>query len=171
MTQPIRVPRNIQDLDMRIAANGDWFYQGSKINRKALVRLFASVLRVEADGRYFLQTPAERGEVVVEKTPFIAVLMSVEGSGREQRLTFETNVGDRVVADADHPLSFTLDAETGEPLPVLLVRDGLTARLNRAVFYQLVDLAVEDPTSGARPETGMVVWSGGQAFSLAGLDP
>ena len=170
MTQPMRVPRDIQDLDMRIAANGDWFYRGSKINREALVRLFASVLRIEADGRYFLQTPAERGEVVVDKTPFIAILMTVEGEGRDQRLTFTTNVGVIVVADAEHPLSFTLDPATGEPLPIVLVRDGLTARLNRAVFYQLVDLA--QGTSGPDDAgAGMTVWSSGEAFSLDGLTP
>ena len=170
MTQPIRVPRDIQDLDMRIAANGDWFYRGSKINREALVRLFASVLRIEADGRYFLQTPAERGEVVVEKTPFIAILMTVEGAGRDQRLTFTTNVGDTVVAAAEPPLSVTRDPATGEPSPIVLVRDGLTARLNRAVFYQLVDLA--QGTSGPDDAgAGMTVWSSGEAFSLDGLTP
>lgn len=167
MTQPIRVPRDIKDLDMRIAANGDWFYRGSKINREALVRLFASVLRIEDDGRYFLQTPAERGEVVVEKTPFIAILMTVQGTGRDQQLTFETNVGDQVTAGDAHPLTFTLDPETGEPFPTLMVRDGLTARLNRAVFYQLVNLAQDGEQSGKEE---MVVWSGGSAFSLAGLE-
>lgn len=166
MAEAIRVPRDIKDLDMRIAANGDWYYQGSKINRPKLVTLFSSVLRREADGRYFLQTPAERGEVLVERTAFIAILLTVEGAGREQRLTFETNVGDKVLADADHALTFTLDPETGEPDPVLYVRDGLTARLNRAVFYQLVDLAAEDPESGE-----LTVWSAGEAFSLAGLNP
>lgn len=165
MTTEIRVPRDIKDLDMRIAANGDWFYRGSKINREALVRLFSSVLRREADGRFFLQTPAERGEVVVEKTPFIAVLMDVEGEGPAQTLRFQTNVGDHVTADADHPLSFTLDAENGEPLPIVEVRDGLTARLNRAVFYQLVDLAETDTETGE-----MQVRSAGQTFSLAGLE-
>ena len=165
MTAEIRVPWDIQDLDMRIAANGDWFYRGSKINRAALVKLFSSVLRLEPDGRYFLQTPAERGEVVVEKTPFIAVLMSVEGEGDAQVLRFETNVGDHVTADADHPLSFTLDPENGEPLPIVEVRNGLTARLNRAVFYQLVDLAETDAETGE-----LRVWSSGEVFSLAGLD-
>ena len=69
----------IKDLDMRIAANGDWFYRGSRIERKNLVRLFSTILRREEDGRYFLQTPVERGEVLVEKAPFMAVLMDAEG--------------------------------------------------------------------------------------------
>ena len=168
MANQIRALHDIKDLDMRIAANGDWFYQGSKIERPALVRLFSTVLRVEPDGRFFLQTPVERGEVIVEKTPFIAISDDGRGQrGRTRPMRFETNVGDSVVADPAHPLSFTLDPETNEPFPVLDVRDGLTARLNRAVFYQLVDLAVEDPESG-----GLRVWVGRvRRFSLAGLDP
>ena len=166
MTDPVRIPRDIQDLDMRIAANGDWFYQGSKISRPKLVKLFSTVLRLEDDGRYFLQTPVERGEVVVEKTPFIAILMTVEGAGNDSSLTFETNVGDRVTADAEHPLTFSLEAGSDEPFPVVEVRHGLLARLNRPVFYQLVDLAEEDPDTGE-----LVVWSAGTAFSLAGLNP
>ena len=166
MANQIRVLHDIKDLDMRIAANGDWFYRGSKIERQALVRLFSTVLRLEVDGRFFLQTPVERGEVIVEKTPFIAILLTAEGTGAAQTLRFETNVGDTVLADASHPLTFTLDPKTGEPFPILEVRDGLTARLNRAVFYQLVDLAEEDPETGS-----LQVWSSGQAFSLAGLEP
>jgi hypothetical protein len=70
MANQIRVLHDIKDLDMRIAANGDWFYRGSKIERQALVRLFSTVLRLEVDGRFFLQTPVERGEVIVEKDAF-----------------------------------------------------------------------------------------------------
>ena len=156
----------IKDLDMRIAANGDWFYRGSRIERKNLVRLFSSILRREEDGRYFLQTPVERGEVLVEKAPFMAVLMDAEGEGHAQKLTFETNVGERFTAGPDYPLSFSLDLDSGEPLPLLALDRGLTARLNRAVFYQLVDLAV------ARSEEGpLEVWSSGIAFSMAALQP
>jgi len=156
----------IKDLDMRIAANGDWFYRGSRIERKNLVRLFSTILRREDDGRYFLQTPVERGEVLVEKAPFMAVLMEVEGEGEAQKLTLETNVGERFVAGPDHPLSFSLDLDSGEPLPLLDLDRGLTARLSRAVFYQLVDLAV--PRGAAGP---LEIWSGGVAFSLAALQP
>ena len=166
MDKPIRLPREIKDLDMRIAANGDWFYRGSIIARPALVKLFASVLRIEEDGRHFLQTPVERGEVIVELAPFIATLMSVEGEGREQRLTFTTNVEDEVLAGAEHPMTFSLSKTTAEPVPLVEVRDGLMALMARPVFYQLVDLAVENETTGK-----LEVWSDGQAFSLAGLEP
>ena len=45
------------DLNMRIARDGTWFYHGSPIGRKPLVKLFASVLRREENGEYWLVTP------------------------------------------------------------------------------------------------------------------
>src|SRR5271154_2406254 len=54
------------DLDMRIARDGTWFYRGTPIVRQPLVKLFASVLRREDDGSYWLVTPVERGRIVVE---------------------------------------------------------------------------------------------------------
>ncbi|MEC8275848.1 MAG: DUF1285 domain-containing protein, partial [Pseudomonadota bacterium] len=105
-------------------------------------------------------------EVLVEKAPFMAVLMEVEGEGEAQKLTLETNVGERFVAGPDHPLSFSLDLDSGEPLPLLDLDRGLTARLSRAVFYQLVDLAVPRGEDGP-----LEIWSGGVAFSLAALQP
>src|SRR6201993_1762027 len=91
-----RLPIDCGDLDMRIARDGTWFYRGSPIGRLPLVKLFASVLRREADGRYWLVTPAERGLVEVEDVPFLAVAVTVEGEGRDQRLIFRTNLDEFV---------------------------------------------------------------------------
>src|SRR5271170_1995728 len=89
----------LADLDMRIARDGTWFYRGSPINRMPLVKLFASVLRREHDGQYWLVTPAERGRVTVEDAPFTAVAVDREGEGRTQRLIFRTNLDEIVAAD------------------------------------------------------------------------
>src|SRR5689334_20445331 len=87
-----RQPVLLGDLDMRIARDGTWFYRGTPINRVPLVKLFASVLRREADGSYWLVTPAERGRVIVEDAPFVAVAVDREGEGPKQRLIFRTNL-------------------------------------------------------------------------------
>jgi hypothetical protein len=118
------------------------------------------VLRREADGHYYLVTPAERALVRVEDAPFMAVGMEVEGGGRDQRLTFRTNVDDEVTAGADHPLRFRPE-EDGSFTPFVTVRDGLEARLDRAVYYELVELAVTTRRDGG-DELG--VWSGGTFF-------
>lgn len=149
------------DIGMRIRADGTWLYQNSPIGRKPLVRLFSTVLRKDADGRTYLVTPAEKVDVAVDDAPFLAVEMQVEGEGREQVLTFRTNVDDIVRCGPEHPLRFVVEAAAGGLKPYLLVRGRLEALLTRALYYDLVELAVEE---GDR----LAVWSGGARFVLEG---
>src|ERR1700741_5580154 len=65
------------EIDMRIAADGTWFYQKTPIGRAALVKLFASVLKREGE-RYFLVTPVEKCGITVDEAPFLAVELAVE---------------------------------------------------------------------------------------------
>ena len=151
------------DLDMRIARDGTWFYHGSPIGRKRLVKLFASVLQREDDGCYYLVTPVEKGRVEVEDAPFVAVAMDVTGDGTTQRLSFRTNIDEEVVAGPAHPIRVDHDQLTGEPAPYVLVRDDLEALIGRAVFYDLVEHAVEKEVDG---DTLYGVWSSGVFFPL-----
>lgn len=150
------------DLDMRIARDGTWYYRGSPIARQRLVKLFASVLRREEDGNFWLVTPVERGRVAVEDAPFLAVELNSEGSGRDRRLSFRTNLDEIVAAGPGHPLRVET-AANGEPTPYLLVRPGLEARLNRPVFYELVDLADAERGDSGGP---FGLWSDGVFFDL-----
>jgi hypothetical protein len=156
------------DIDIRIGRDGTWFYHGSPIGRKPLVKLFASVLRRESDGDYWLITPAERGRIKVDEVPFLAVEVNAAGSGAAQTLTFRTNLDEEVVADAAHPIRVVDDPDTQEPRPYILVRDGLEARIVRPVFYELVELA-EPRRSGADEVHG--VWSREQFFPLGRWRP
>ncbi|MCH7555358.1 MAG: DUF1285 domain-containing protein, partial [Proteobacteria bacterium] len=113
------------DFDMRIARDGTWFYHGSPIGRKPLVKLFASVLNRDEDGVFWLITPVEKGRVEVDDAPFLAVEVTVTGEGRDQRLRFRTTLDDEVTADDDHRLRVAIDAATGEPSPYILVRGRL----------------------------------------------
>ena len=149
------------DIDMKIAADGTWHYRGSPIGREALVRLFASILRREADGRHVLVTPVERIGIAVEDAPFLAVEVLAEGKGAERLLTFRTNVGDIVAANAEHPLRFETEAATEGLKPYLRVRGGLEALATRALALELVDLAEEN--GGA-----VGLWSGGVFFAFPG---
>jgi len=126
------------EIDMRIAADGTWFYNGSPIGRAPLVQLFASILRRE-DDRYELVTPVERVGICVDDAPFLAVEMFAEGVAEERRLTFRTNVEDMVTIDKEHPLRFERGAAEGLK-PYALVRGGLWALVKRALFYDLVAL-------------------------------
>ena len=150
------------DLDMRIARDGTWFYRGSPIGRLPLVKLFASVLRREDDGRYWLVTPAERGLVTVEDAPFLAVEVTSEGEGARRQLSFRTNLDEIVAAGPEHKLRVDT-AENGDPAPYIGVRGGLEARINRPVFYELVDLADAERGDGDGP---FGLWSGGMFFDF-----
>ena len=157
-----RIPVELRDLDMRIAHDGTWHYRGSPINRPALVKLFASVLRREDDGSYWLVTPAERGRVVVEDAPFIAVALDTEGEGSSRRLIFRSNLDEIVAAGPEHGLRIETAAD-GTPAPYILMRPGLEARLARPVFYELADLGAEETIDG---EKKFGVWSDGMFFEL-----
>ena len=142
------------DLDLRIAADGTWFYSGTPIGRPALVRLFASVLRKDPD-RYVLVTPIERVGITVEDVPFLAVAMEVEGEGADRVVAFRTNVDDLVEVGPEHPLRFEAD-ETGAVKPYVLVRGGLWARVTRALAYDLIELG-EDRSEGDEADFGVVI--------------
>ncbi|RBB94104.1 DUF1285 domain-containing protein, partial [Pseudomonas sp. MWU12-2115] len=46
------------DIDMRIARDGTWYYLGTPIGRKPMVKLFSTIIRRDGDD-YFLITPVE----------------------------------------------------------------------------------------------------------------
>jgi hypothetical protein len=153
-------PAHCGEIDIRIARDGTWFHQGTPVGRRELVRLFSTILRRDAD-EYYLVTPGEKMRIRVEDVPFLAVLLDVRGSGRNQQLVFTTNVGDEAIADAGHRIRVESAPETGEPAPYIHVRSGLEARISRSVFYQLADIAVPGEHDG---ELG--VWSAGVFFPI-----
>ena len=131
------------DLDMRIARDGTWFYQGTPIGRPGLVKLFSSILKKEGE-KYFLVTPVEKVGIIVDDAPFVAVDFDARGEGEDQRLTFVTHVEDRATASAENPIRVVRDPDTGEPSPYILMRSNLEALIDRKSFYRLVDLGEHD---------------------------
>lgn len=130
------------DIDMRIARDGTWYYTGTPIKRPRLVKLFAGILKKEGD-QYFLVTPVEKMGIKVDDAPFVAISLDVSIRDDVQFLTFETNVGDKVTVDREHPITVLFNEKTQEPAPYVTVRRDLKARISRNVFYQLIDLGEE----------------------------
>ena len=142
---------------MRIAADGTWFHQGSPIGRRELVQLFSSILRREADGSHVLVTPVEKLTIDVDDAPFVAVAAESQGEGRDRQLLFRLNTDAVVACGPDHGLDVR-HADDGTPRPYLHVRAGLWALVNRPVFYQLADIALDEAASPPG------LWSGGAFF-------
>lgn len=150
------------DLDIRIRRDGSWHYLGTPIGREALVRLFASILKLEG-GRYYLVTPVEKVGIAVEDVPFIAVDCEAGPEG----LTFTTNMGDRVTAGPDHPMRM-MRAADGTVVPYVMIRRGLEARVDRKTLYRLVDQAEIAPGPDGADWLGLP--SGGVFFPLLPAD-
>lgn len=146
------------DLDMRIARDGTWFYLGTPIGRFELARLFSTILKKEGE-RYYLVTPVEKVGITVDDAPFVAVDFEATGTGTDQVLRFETNMGDRFCAGPELPIRVVRDPDTGEPSPYVLVRSNLEALIDRKSFYRLVDI-------GAHHEEWFGLWSGGEFFRI-----
>jgi hypothetical protein len=176
--QPARRPRQQQcgALPFLIQRDGTWLYRGSPIRRKPLVCLFASVLKRDDDGIYWLETPAERGSIEVEDVPFVAVELEWRGCGRNQVLAFRTNVDEIVCAGPEHPLLVDWHRpccnEGSGPAPYLHVRGegrrSIQARVSRAVYYELAALAVKGQCQG---RDCLGVWSQNMFFPIGTVPP
>ena len=151
-------PEHCGHSGMRIARDGTWFHDGEPIRRQAMVRLFATVLRREPDGRHMLVTPVEKLEIEVEATAFRAVEMECEGEGKQRRIALRLDSGDGLILGPTHPLRLVPD-ERG-PSPRVLVRHGLEAELSRPIYYELAEIALSE---GHDPPG---IWSDGVFFAL-----
>ncbi len=153
-------PTHCGDSEMRIAADGTWYHQGSPIGRKELVKLFSTILRREPDGSFVVVTPVEKLDIIVDDAPFIAVEAAISGAGTGRMLSFRLNTDDYVVAGPANPLRVEV-ADDGTPRPYVRVRGALDALIVRSVFYELADLALAE---AAEPPG---LWSGGMFFPFA----
>ena len=151
------------DMDLRIASDGTWYHEGDAIERQKLVKLFASILKREG-GEYFLITPVEKWRIQVDDAPFVAVNLEVVGEGTpHQGLVFTCIAGDTVIAGKDNPIRVDVDPVSKEPAPYVLLRRNLEAKISRAVYYQLAELAQSiNDDSGEH----FVVSSQGEQFPL-----
>lgn len=152
------------EIDMRIGADGLWYYMGTPIGREPLVRLFSSVLRKDDDGKIYLVTPVEKIGIMVDDAPFLIVHMETAGKGEEQVIKFTTKTADEVVIDDEHPIRFEEEKGTEGLKPYVLLRGRLEALVNRPIFYDLVNLGVKKQHQG---EEWFGVWSSGRFWPMA----
>lgn len=155
------------DIDMRIASNATWYYNGTPIGRKEMVKLFSTVLHQDDFGHYWLITPAEMARIVVDDAPFTAVELITEGHGEDMNVSVRTNVDAIVPLDDEHPLRVIHDEKTGEPRPYITIREGLDALLIRSAFYQLVEESVE---MRINDEHILGIWSHGCFFPIGPVE-
>ncbi len=148
------------EMDLCIKANGDWYYNGTIFKRLSLVKLFASVIKKEAD-EYFLVTPVEKIKITVEDAPFVITQWCwLDDQHSVMQLT--TNLGDSFALDSDHQLSVDQQGAL-----YINVRRNLPAKVHRNVYYQWVDLAEQMLIEGKQV---LAFVSAGQVYQLGTLD-
>ncbi len=133
-------PKYCGDIDMRIASDGTWFYCGSPINRKKLVKLFSSIL-INENNKYFLITPVEKVGIKVDDAPFIANDFEKITEKNKSYLVFFTNIDETIVLSKKNPFRISINDKTQEPSPYIMVRKNIEAKIDRKSFYRLLDLA------------------------------
>lgn len=164
-------PPSCGDIGLEVRGNGEWWHQGAPIPRKRLARLFASLLKRDGDGQYWVVTPVEKAPVRVAVAPLLAVGLVVDhASTPDQAIGFVTNMGDTFWAGPDNPI-WIEHGRLGpdhrgraEPAPLVIVRHGelygpgrgpgrgpdrgpglgIEALLTRACYYELADLVEQD---------------------------
>ena len=160
---------DLQDFDIEIRSDGRWFHEGGEIKRQGLVKLFASVLSCDDEGRYWLTTPVEKGEIRVVDAPFVIVSLRREGTGKKQAIYLCDNLDNEHLLSYESPLVMRAQP-TGDAKPYVLLDKGLSALIKHAVFYEMAEIALEGVDEGAgdsAPDTDdMRLWSDGQAFAL-----
>ncbi len=155
-------PDNSGEIDIHIKSNGDWHYQGSPIQRPAMVRLFSTVLRRDGDC-YFLVTTVKKLRITVDDAPFTAISLEVLLDSGTQYLVFTSNVEDKIIAGKNNAILVNYDSKTDQPRPYIEVRKRLYALIVRPVYYQMAEQIVErDGYYG--------VWSDGCYFKLGGIE-
>lgn len=159
-------PEFCGEIDMRIARDGTWYHEGSPIGRASMVKMFSRILWQE-NNVYYLKTPVEKVEIQVDDLPFLFIHVEAVESAGKQQLVFTGTAEDRVVAGPEHPLVVTQNRASGEPEPALSVRFGMWGRINRNVFYQLVEMGSVEPCAEGGEE--LVIYSCGERYSLGRL--
>jgi hypothetical protein len=131
-------PEKSGDMDMRIDREGRWIHEGGEIKRQALVRLFSSIIKREGDS-YFLVTPVEKWQIMVDIAPFFIVAAKLEVRGSEQAVVLTSSTGEQVVVSKKNPLWVDYDQKDQQPIPLVNLRDNLNALIGRSAYYQLID--------------------------------
>lgn len=154
------------DFNIRIDRNGLWYYQGTPITRKSMIKLFSKVLKKDSNGEYWLITPYERGRIEVDDVPYLAEELHNKGHGKSQEINFRTNIDEKIPLGPDYSLWLEFNKYSGVQLPYIETGKGLSARLKRSVFYQLVELGEVREVKG---DLCLGVWSRDKFFSLGNI--
>ena len=176
-------PEQVDDMDLIIKANGEWWHEGGHMTRQSLVNLFATILWKEENNgavEYFLKTPVQKLRIQVEDAPLLIDDVGIINEDNTCWLEFTTTTGDVVRLDDKHPISLrtysgknhdhnkseekqNIEADV-QIRPYMMVRNGLDALIGRNAFYHLTEIGELTERDG---ETILTLQSGGKSYPLS----
>ena len=186
-------PEQVEDMDLTIKANGEWWHEGVHMTRQSLVNLFATILWKEENAgkvEYFLKTPVQKLRIQVEDAPLLINDVGIVDENDKRWLEFTTTTGDVVRLDDEHTISLraympeddtsNINAsniydndknEENKPSesdtqvrPYMMVRNNLHALIGRNAFYHLTEIGELTERDG---ETILTLQSGGKSYALS----
>ena len=134
----------IKKFPIKIKSNGEWLYQNNLIKKKALIKLFSSVLVADEKGNFYLETPAEKGKIEVEDSPFVIKTFVIKGLNKNQEIIFKTNIDEEIILSKKNPLFFKEYKESF--IPYIVIRKNINAKILRSVYYQLINKFINKNT-------------------------
>jgi len=149
----------IKKFHIKIKSNGEWLYKNNLIKKKALIKLFSSVLVADEKGNFYLETPAEKGKIEVEDAPFVITNFVIKDLNKNQEIIFKTNIDEEIVLSKKNPLFYKKYKQSF--IPYIVIRKNINAKILRSIYYQLINKFINKNT-----KKKLKIKSKGQEFTL-----
>ena len=127
----------IKKFPIKIKSNGEWLYQNTLIKKKTIIKLFSSVLVADEKGNFYLETPAEKGKIEVEDSPFIIISFDIKSLNKNQEIIFITNMGEKIVLSKKNSIFYKKYKQSF--IPYIVIRKNINAKILRSIYYQLIN--------------------------------
>ena len=127
----------IKKFPIKIKSNGEWLYQNSLIKKEALIKLLSAVLVADEKGNFYLETPAEKGKIQVEDSPFVITTFDIKGLNKNQEIIFRTNIDEEIILSKKNSLFYKKYKQSF--IPYIVIRKNINAKILRSVYYQLIN--------------------------------
>ena len=134
----------IKKFPIKIKSNGEWLYQNTLIKKKTIIKLFSSVLVADEKGNFYLETPAEKGKIEVEDSPFVITSFVIKGLNKNQEIIFKTNIDEEIVLSKKNSLFYKKYKQSF--IPYIVIRKNINAKILRSVYYQLINKFINKNT-------------------------
>ena len=130
-------PKLCEGVRFDIDKDANWFYNGSKIERLNMIKLFSKLIKLEGEN-YFIVTPSEKIPVNVVNEVFSIIDFKKENDD----YFFKTNTNEWVKLSQENCLS--TDSVNDQPYPKIKLKENVFGLLTRSLFYNLIEHANND---------------------------